>query len=71
MFAHLVPPTFRETVRMWIDEDVPTLDIGGFVVGEKIDTAHLLCKANTLYDTVTIAGLPFVAEVFKYFSKIR
>ena len=68
MYAHLIPPTFRETVRQWIQEDVPTTDIGGFVVGEKIDTAHLLCKASKLYDNVVVAGIPFVDEVFKYFE---
>jgi nicotinate-nucleotide pyrophosphorylase (carboxylating) len=62
-FADLVPPTIREQVASWIAEDMPSMDIGGFVVGTKPETAHLLCKSSC-----TLAGIPFAQAVFDYFG---
>lgn len=68
MFAHLLPPTFKEQIISWIQEDIPSYDIGGFVVGEKEETANLYCKASSSYTTVVISGRPFVETVFDYFG---
>jgi len=35
----------RLTGLDWLAEDVPAFDYGGLVVGEKIETAVLLCKS--------------------------
>jgi nicotinate-nucleotide pyrophosphorylase (carboxylating) len=49
----------RAKAREWLAEDVPNIDIGGFVVGEKVETAHLLCKGDGC-----LAGVPFAQAVF-------
>ena len=59
-FAHCLPPSFRDEVRGWIREDCPNIDIGGFVVGDKAETAHLLCKQSG-----HLAGVPFAQAVFE------
>ncbi|XP_013398558.1 nicotinate-nucleotide pyrophosphorylase [carboxylating] [Lingula anatina] len=55
----LHPVTLREKVREWLKEDTPNFDYGGFVVGEKIETAVLLCKSPGV-----LAGAPFFEAVF-------
>ena len=37
--------------------------VGGFVVGEKLETAHLLCKSSGV-----LAGVPYAQAVFEYFD---
>ncbi len=45
-FAHLLNPSFvREKVREWLTEDIRSFDCGGFVVGDNVETAVLLCKS--------------------------
>ena len=45
-FSHLLHPLkLRQLAADWLAEDVPAFDYGGFVVGEKIETAVLLCKS--------------------------
>lgn len=59
--SHLLHPIrLRETVNEWLKEDTPNFDYGGFVVGEKVEKAFLLCKGEGV-----LAGLPFFEEVFK------
>lgn len=60
-FAHLLPPSWTSQVAIWLQEDTPSFDYGGFVVGEVERTAHLLGKGN---QTAVLAGVPFVNEVF-------
>lgn len=43
--AHLLPATYRRTVTAWLEEDCPSFDYGGFVVGEKAAEARLLGKS--------------------------
>jgi len=62
-FASLLPPTYKEEVARWVRDDCPSTDIGGFVVGEKIETAHLLCKSSGV-----LAGVPFAQAVFEMMS---
>lgn len=49
----------KDDVSVWLREDCPKLDIGGFVVGEKMETATLFCKSSTV-----LAGVPFANEVY-------
>ena len=57
---HLLPPIgVQEIVRSWLKEDIPSFDYGGLVVGEKAETAVLLCKSPGV-----LAGVPFFNAVF-------
>ena len=44
--AHLLPQTYKRMVAEWLEEDTPSLDYGGFVVGEEISEARLLGKSE-------------------------
>lgn len=50
---------WKEDISRWLAEDVPSFDIGGFVVGEAQHTATLWCKQSGV-----LAGVPFAQEVF-------
>lgn len=58
--AHLLPPSWRKTVSIWLEEDTPSFDYGGFVVGDEPAEARLLAKSPGI-----VAGVPFFDEVFK------
>ncbi len=58
--AHLLPPSWRKTVGLWLEEDTPSFDYGGFVVGDGPAEARLLAKSAGI-----VAGVPFFDEVFK------
>jgi len=59
-FTQLIPPaTLRHKVREWLDEDIPSFDYGGAVVGDKPEQAVLLGKARGV-----IAGVPFFNAIF-------
>ena len=60
-FAHLLPPGYRAEISRWVHEDCPTTDIGGFVVGEAVTSAELLCKTSGV-----LAGVPFAQAVFDH-----
>ena len=42
---HLLNTNFKQTIRDWLEEDCPSFDYGGFVVGEEETEAKLLGKA--------------------------
>jgi hypothetical protein len=44
--AHLLPTTYKRLVAEWLEEDTPSLDYGGFVVGEDLAEAKLLGKSK-------------------------
>lgn len=44
--AHLLPPNFKRMVSSWLEEDCPSFDYGGFVVGEKMAQARLWGKSG-------------------------
>jgi hypothetical protein len=44
-FSHLLPLTYKRTVSEWLEEDCPSFDYGGFVVGDKVSEARLLGKS--------------------------
>ncbi|KAL5016016.1 hypothetical protein ScPMuIL_005605 [Solemya velum] len=56
----LSPVTVKHIVREWLKEDTPSFDYGGFVVGEKEETAVLLMKSPGV-----LAGRPFVDAIFR------
>lgn len=58
--AHLLPPSWKKSVSLWLEEDTPSFDYGGFVVGDGPAEARLLAKSPGI-----IAGMPFVDEVFR------
>ncbi|CAO3681388.1 unnamed protein product [Umbelopsis ramanniana] len=58
--AHLLPNGYKAQVAQWLQEDTPSFDYGGYVVGELDQKAVLYCKAEGV-----LAGVPFFDEVFK------
>lgn len=44
--AHLLPQTYKRQVAAWLEEDTPSFDYGGFVVGEELSEAKLLGKSE-------------------------
>jgi len=58
--AHLLPQTYKRMVASWLEEDTPSFDYGGFVVGDDMAEARLLGKSKGM-----LAGVPFFNEVFK------
>jgi len=57
--SHLLPINYKQTIRDWLQEDTPSFDYGGFVVGEGETTATLYGKSAGI-----LAGVPFFDEVF-------
>lgn len=47
-FAHALPSQgkWKEDISRWLAEDVPSFDIGGYVVGDDVKTATLWCKQS-------------------------
>lgn len=58
--AHLLPPSWKKSISLWLEEDTPSFDYGGFVVGDGPAEARLLAKSQGI-----VAGIPFFDEVFK------
>ncbi|KAJ5692108.1 hypothetical protein N7462_001531 [Penicillium macrosclerotiorum] len=56
---HLLPGNYKRLISEWLEEDCPSLDYGGFVVGESEGEARLLGKSKGI-----VAGVPFFDEVF-------
>jgi nicotinate-nucleotide pyrophosphorylase (carboxylating) len=44
-FENLLPPQWNKQIELWLQEDIPSLDYGGFVVGVKEETSVLYCKS--------------------------
>lgn len=58
--ANLLPPSWKKSISLWLEEDTPSFDYGGFVVGDGPAEARLLAKSPGI-----LAGVPFFNEVFK------
>lgn len=43
---HLLPGNYKRVITSWLEEDCPSLDYGGFVVGESEGEARLLGKSK-------------------------
>ena len=56
----LHPVTLAHMAREWLKEDTPNFDYGGFVVGEREESAVLLMKSPGV-----LAGRPFFDAIFK------
>jgi len=50
----------RRLAADWLSEDCPTLDVGGYIVGDKVSVAQLKCKQPCL-----LAGRPFFDSIFE------
>lgn len=73
---HLLPGNYKRLISEWLEEDCPSLDYGGFVVGESEGEARLLGKSNVSlikarscrqhadHAQGIVAGVPFFDEVF-------
>jgi hypothetical protein len=44
--AHLLPPSYKRLITAWLEEDAPSFDYGGFVVGDEMSEARLLGKSK-------------------------
>ncbi|RDW92296.1 nicotinate-nucleotide pyrophosphorylase [Coleophoma crateriformis] len=55
----LLPIGWKTQITEWFNEDTPSFDYGGFVVGSSPNTATLFCKSPGI-----LAGVPFFDEVF-------
>ncbi|KOS20794.1 Nicotinate-nucleotide pyrophosphorylase [Escovopsis weberi] len=60
---NLLAPGWTAQITSWLQEDAPSFDYGGFVVGAGPSTARLLLKSPG-----TLAGVPFFTEVFRQLS---
>ncbi|KAH9164939.1 nicotinate-nucleotide diphosphorylase [Lactarius sanguifluus] len=60
-YSHLLPPSWKSQVSLWLTEDTPSFDYGGFVVGEDLREAFLWGKGSK---RAVLAGTPFVDEIF-------
>lgn len=45
-YSHLLPPSWKFVITSWLNEDTPSFDYGGFVVGEGKEEAILWCKSE-------------------------
>jgi nicotinate-nucleotide pyrophosphorylase (carboxylating) len=63
IFAHLLPSGFEQEVIQWLRDDCPSFDVGGFVVGEKVETAYLYCKQSCV-----LAGVPFANCILQHLN---
>eukprot|EP00049_Salpingoeca_infusionum_P023677 m.13382 g.13382 ORF g.13382 m.13382 type:complete len:295 (+) comp5937_c1_seq1:153-1037(+) len=62
VFPGMIPDAkLKALVATWLDEDVPSFDIGGAVVGDKSEQAWLLCKADGV-----LSGCQFFDAVFEH-----
>jgi len=61
-FAQLLPPSWKTLIQRYLDEDIPSFDVGGFVVGDEEMEALLYCKEKS--KSIVLAGVPFFDEVF-------
>ncbi|XP_064391488.1 nicotinate-nucleotide pyrophosphorylase [carboxylating]-like [Halichondria panicea] len=59
-YSHILPPHTKQTVLQWLQEDIPSFDYAGVVVGDKPKEAVLLCKSPGI-----LCGVPFVNIVFE------
>lgn len=63
-FALVLPPTtvLQKLLTSWLEEDIPSFDIGAAIVGDAPSKAILNCK--TVSDQIVLAGAPFVDCLF-------
>lgn len=59
-FRHLLSPYCKQLVLSWLQEDIPSFDYAGVVVGDNTEEAILLCKSPGV-----LCGVPFVDMIFR------
>lgn len=59
-FSSLLPQNLKSVVDGWIQDDMPSFDVGGLVVGNETKQAQLLMKSSGVF-----AGKPFFDIVFE------
>ena len=60
-YEHILPPSWKSQVAIWLAEDTPSFDYAGYVVGEVHREAFLFGKGH---QDAVLAGSPFFTEVF-------
>ena len=50
-YKNLLPPTLRSSIMHWLQEDIPSFDWGGYIVGDKEVTATLYLKSTVIYSS--------------------
>eukprot|EP00656_Telonema_subtile_P033371 TRINITY_DN3696_c0_g1_i1.p1 TRINITY_DN3696_c0_g1~~TRINITY_DN3696_c0_g1_i1.p1 ORF type:complete len:295 (-),score=73.80 TRINITY_DN3696_c0_g1_i1:254-1138(-) len=60
-FANVLPACTPSQIQQWIEDDCPTFDVGGFVVGNKPEEAWCWGKTSGI-----LAGSPFFTAVFDH-----
>ncbi|QSL66832.1 hypothetical protein MERGE_001219 [Pneumocystis wakefieldiae] len=66
--SNALPISWKNIVREWLKEDIPSIDYGGFVVGDKQESAILFGKSqesNLCTVKGILAGVPFFNEIFE------
>lgn len=58
-FSTLLPQNIDSVLEGWLQDDMPSFDVGGLVVGSDEKKAQLLMKSSGVF-----AGKPFVQKVF-------
>ena len=58
VYAHLLPPSWKGKIAEWLQEDCPSFDWGGFVVGEDTKRATLFCKSEGCLAVFTLTSKP-------------
>jgi hypothetical protein len=61
--GHLLPQSYKRMVAEWLEEDCPSFDYGGFVVGEAPGEARLLGKSKVINDICSPSVLLPVAFI--------
>ena len=59
-FAHLLPEHIHTKILQWLEDDMPSFDVGGLVVGNEEKSAQLLLKSPGIF-----AGKPFFDGIMK------
>ncbi|KAF9226630.1 nicotinate-nucleotide diphosphorylase [Gyrodon lividus] len=60
-YEHLLPPSWKTQINVWLAEDMPSFDYSGYVVGEVEREAFLFGKGQQI---AVLAGAPFFTEIF-------
>jgi len=48
-YAHLLPAGWADVIQRWFQEDSPSIDFAGFVVGDAVETATLYGKSEVVW----------------------
>lgn len=60
-FSTLLPQHIDRAIQQWLEDDAPSFDVGGMVVGSEVQSANLFMKTTS---GCVFAGKPFFERVF-------